>query len=104
MGLVLFVALAAGRAIYMILIANKYPDRASLVVVVFLAAIVATLVNSQAHQMFHFRVLWVVLALQEAMLFKMALSDSGAEPTSRALNMIPGADRRFIVQTDITGG
>lgn len=103
-GLVLFAILAAGRAAYMVLICNKYPHRARLVVVVFLGAIIAAIVESLTHQTFHFRELWLVLALQEAMLFKMTTSESGVEPTTRALDGPPHHHRGFVVQPDITGG
>lgn len=105
LGLVLFAALAVGRAAYMVLIANKYPHRASLVVVVFLAAIVAAVVESLTHQTFHFRELWVVLALQEALLFKMTMSDEkGAEPMIHAPNESPRHRRGLIVQPDVARG
>jgi O-antigen ligase len=104
LGLALFVIVAASRATYMILLANKYPDRATLAVVVFLAAIVATVVNSQIHQMFHFRNLWAVLALQEALLFKMTATQRQAAPTTRMLNGSRRRPRGLIAQPDITKG
>jgi len=91
------------RAAYMVLICNKYPDRGRLVVVVFLAAIVAAMVESLTHQTFHFRELWLVLAFQEAMLFKMTTSASGVEPTPRALDRPPHHRRGFVVQPDVMG-
>jgi len=103
-GLVLFATLAVSRAAYMVVICNKYPHRARLVVVVFLGAIIAAIVESLTHQTFHFRELWVVLALQEAMLFKMTTSESGLEPTTRALDGPPHHRRGFVVQPDVTGG
>ena len=103
LGLGLFALLAFSRAAYMVLIYNKYPDRAQLTVVVFLAAITAALVESLTHQVFHFRELWLVLAFQEAMLFKMMTSESGLEPTARALNVPPLHRRGHVVQPDVTG-
>jgi len=104
LGLVLFATLAVSRATYMVLICHKYPERGRLVVVVFLAAFVATIVESLTHQTFHFRELWLVLAFQEAMLFKMTTSESGVEPAIRPLNRSPRLRREFGVQPDVTGG
>ncbi|MBI1880704.1 MAG: O-antigen ligase family protein [Chloroflexi bacterium] len=104
LGLVLFAIIAVSRAAYMVLICNKYPDRSRLVVVVFLAAMVAAMVESLTHQTFHFRELWLVLAFQEAMLFKVTRSESGVEPTPRALDGPPQHRRGFVVQPDVTGG
>jgi O-antigen ligase len=103
LGLVLFAALAAGRAAYMVLIAIKYPDRARLVIVVFLAAIVAALVESLTHQTFHFRELWVVLALQEAMLFKMSVGRSGVDPTTHLPGELLRQRRGLVGQPEIAG-
>jgi hypothetical protein len=102
LGLVLFATLAVSRAAYMVLICNKYPDRGQLVIVVFLGAIVAAMVESLTHQTFHFRELWLVLAFQEAMLFKMMTPPSGVEPTPRALDGPPHHRRGFVVQPDVT--
>lgn len=103
LGLGLFAILAFSRAAYMVLMCNKYPDRAQLTVVVFLAAITAALIESLTHQVFHFRELWLVLALQEAMLFKMMTSESGLEPSARTLNGLPFHRRGYVVQPDVTG-
>ena len=104
LGLGLFAAIAAGRATYMVLIAHKYPDRAQLTVVVFLAAITAATVESLTHQIFHFRALWLVLALQEAMFFKMTTAEGGVEPTTRALNGPLHDLSGFVVRPDVTSG
>lgn len=104
LGLVLFAILAVSRGAYMVLIATKYPDRASLTVVVFLAASVAAIVESLTHQTFHFRELWVIWALQEAMLFKMTTTESEVELTTHRLNEPLGHRRGLIVQPDVTGG
>jgi len=77
LGLLLFATIAVSRAAYMVLICNKYPDRSQLAAVVFLGAIIAATVESLTHQVFHFRELWLVLAFQEALLFKMKTSESG---------------------------
>lgn len=104
LGLGLFAALAAGRAIYMVLIYNEYPDRAQITVVVFLAVITAVTVESLTHQIFHFRTLWLVLAFQEAILYKMMRSKIGLEPTVRALNGSPHNLPGFVARPDVTGG
>jgi len=104
LGLVLFATLAVSRAAYMVVIHNKHPHRARLVVVVFLGAIIAAIVESLTHQTFHFRELWVVLALQEAMLFKMTMFERGLEPTTRRPSGPPGDRRGLVVQPDVTGG
>ena len=101
-GLVLFAALATGRAAYMILLNKKYPDRSRLIVVVFLGAIIATLVESLTHQTFHFRELWLVLAFQEAMLYKMLRFESRIEPISHPLHEPSRYPRGFVAQSDAT--
>jgi len=73
LGLVILGAIAVSRAFYMLQMHRKYPQRAGLVVVVFMAAIAAMLVASLTHQVFHSRELWLVLASQEAMFFKMTV-------------------------------
>ena len=104
LGLGLFAAAAVGRAAYMVLVYNKYPDRAQLTVVVFLAAMVAIAVESLTHQIFHFRVIWLVLAFQEAVLFKMMNPARGVTAMTRApngpLHNLPG----LVVRSDVTGG
>lgn len=104
LGLALFAIVAVSRAAYMVRISIKYPDRAPLVVVVFLAAIVTAMIESLTHQMFHFRELWVILAFQEAMLFKMTTSESGVEPMTRLLTGPPHRRRGLVVQPDVQRG
>jgi hypothetical protein len=95
LGLLLFATLAVSRAAYMVIICNKYPDRSQLAAVIFLGAIIAATVESLTHQVFHFRALWLVLAFQEALLFKMKTSESGVEPTTSVLDVPPHLRRRF---------
>ncbi len=104
LGLVLFAGLVVSRAAYMVLISNKYPERAPLAVVVFLGAIIAAMVESLTHQVFHFRELWMVWALQEAMLFKMTTGESEVERTTPRLNEPRGHGRGLVVQPDVRGG
>lgn len=65
--LAIFGAIAFSRAFYLFQTCKVSAD---LSVVVFLAAVVAMLIESLTHQIFHYRELWLVLALQEAMIFK----------------------------------
>jgi hypothetical protein len=88
----------------MILISHKYPDRAQLTVVVFLAAMIAAMVESLTHQVFHFRALWLVLAFQEAMIFKMTTSPHRLERITRVLGGSPHHDRGFVGHPDVTRG
>jgi O-antigen ligase len=104
LGLVLFAIIAVSRAAYMVVVCNKYPDRAQFVVVVFLGATIAAMVQSLTHQIFHFRELWLVLAFQEALLYKMTTSESRVEPTPRALDGPPHHGRGFVGQPDVTRG
>jgi len=69
-GLMLFAIIAVMRAIYLLMMYRKYPEQIGLSVVVFPAAMTAVLVVSLTHQIFHARELWLVLALQEAMVFR----------------------------------
>jgi hypothetical protein len=83
LGLAIFGLVAVSRAIYLVLISDRGPDRSQLVVVVFLGAAVAALVESATHQVFHFRALWLVLALLEATIFRMTRSGRIDEPDPR---------------------
>ncbi len=85
LGLALMAVTALGRAAYLIWMYNKYPGRAGPEGFVFLGAIVATLVESLTHQVFHFRELWLVLAFQEAMFFRITRSTYHMEPRHPSL-------------------
>ena len=104
LGLVLFVIIAASRAAYLLLLYNKHPDPAGLIVVVFLAAIAAATIESLTHQTFHFRELWVVLAFQEAILFQLKTPESDVEPATRQLNDPSRHGRGFVGQPDVPSG
>lgn len=84
-GLALFAGITLRKAIRILQLSRKYPKRAGFGVVVFLAALVATVVESLTHQIFHTRELWLVLALQEAVLYKMTISEHGIEPPVRTV-------------------
>lgn len=103
-GLSLLAIVAVSRATYLLLLNSRYSDRSRLVVVVFLAAMIAVMVESLTHQVFHFRELWLVLAFQEAMLYKMTTSKREMEPTTRPLGELPHLRRGFIGQPDVTRG
>ncbi|HMQ53615.1 MAG TPA: O-antigen ligase family protein [Anaerolineae bacterium] len=104
LGLVLFAGLALSRAAYIVLLYNKYPGQASLTVVVFLGAMTAAIVESLTHQVFHFRALWIVLAFQEAVLFRMMTVNRAVEPAPEFLSGSPDYGRRLVVRTDVRGG
>jgi O-antigen ligase len=101
-GLVAFAILAVSKAVQIVLIQHKHPDRAGLVVVVFLAAMVAAVVESLTHQTFHYRELWLVLALQEAALSRMTAVASQV-PDSPA-GQPAGHRQGFAVYPDVAGG
>jgi hypothetical protein len=74
-GLALFAGISIRRAISILQISGKDPKAAHLELVVFLAVIAATLVESLTHQMFRTRELWLVLAIQEAVYFQLKMSE-----------------------------
>jgi O-antigen ligase len=85
-GLILFVGIALRSAIRILQISNKSPERARMELVVFLAVIVATMVESLTHQLFRTRELWLVLAVQEAVLYKMIISEYGLKSIIQVKN------------------
>jgi hypothetical protein len=84
-GLALFAGITLIKAGRIIQIFEKDPKQARIGVVVFLAALAATIVESLTHQIFHTRELWLVLAVLETVLFKMLTSEFGIEPIVRAV-------------------
>jgi len=104
LGLVLFVILAVSRATYLLLLNNRSSDRARLIAVVFLAAMIAFIVESLTHQTFHSRQLWLILAVQEAMLYKITTSESRSLPAPRTLDRLPLGRHKFIGRRDVTVG
>jgi O-antigen ligase len=93
LGLALFAGIAIRRAISIIELSGKAPGRARLELVVFLAVIAATMVESLTHQMFRTRELWLVLAIQEAVYFQMKTSAVREKPTRPSL-FLPQNDLR----------
>ncbi|MEZ4869906.1 MAG: O-antigen ligase family protein [Caldilineaceae bacterium] len=92
-GLALFALFALSRAASLVYLAQRQRERARLVVVVFLGAVVAAVIESLTHQAFHFRELWIILALQEAVLFQMV----SAAKKARLLLSVRGASRREVL-------
>ena len=80
LGLIGIAFIAMIRAVNLLLLNLKSTQRDQLVEVIFLAMIIATLVESLTHQIFHDRELWLVLALQEAMLYKRMNFVRGSKP------------------------
>ncbi len=76
LGLVSFALLAASKAFHLLRLGMKQRDRVHVGVVVFFAAVLAAVVESLTHQSFHYHELWLVLALQEAVLFRLLTDPS----------------------------
>jgi O-antigen ligase len=102
-GLALFAGIAMIKAVQILQVVSKYPKRARFGVVVILAALVATMVESLTHQVFHTRELWLVLAVQEAVLYKMLTSEHGIEPTVSAMQEVSHYRTGLLVQPEIRG-
>ncbi len=85
LGLILLAGIALSRAANLIWVHKKHPDRAGPEGFIFLGAVVATLVESLTHQVFHFRELWLVLAVLEAMVFRTTRSVPGVASNSQSL-------------------
>lgn len=69
LGFWLLCLIALSRAVYILLIYSRYPG-SPLHSAIFFWAIMTMLAESLTHQIFHAHQLWMVLALQEAMLFR----------------------------------
>lgn len=76
LGLVLLAGEALNSAVKILLQQKKIGDAARPVGVIFLAMLVGAFLESNAHQIFHFRTVWLGLALQEATLIRMMLPPS----------------------------
>ena len=103
LGLALFGVVAVSKAIRMLLIYKKHPDQVGPAAVIFLAALIAALVQSQTHQIFHDRSLWLVLALQEAMLFGRMAFEGKLEPSAHLLSG-PTRHHALGAQRGVTSG
>ena len=97
-GLGLFAGITFTKAIQLLQISANDPRRTPFGVVVFLAALSATIVESLTHQIFHTRELWLLLALQEAVFYKM-VSSPGADvhPASPPMPDVSRPGRRASV-------
>jgi O-antigen ligase len=71
LGLLLFAFGAMNNAVKILLNQSKLRDTTRPTGVVFIAMLVAALLISNANQIFHFRILWLGLALQESILLRM---------------------------------
>jgi hypothetical protein len=79
LGLFLLGFEAMSNAAKMLLIQIKSQGKARPTAVIFIAMLVAALLVSNANQIFHFRILWLGLALQESILLRMMSSAGEAE-------------------------
>jgi O-antigen ligase len=79
LGLVLLAVLAVSKAIRLVRISKKQAA-VGLSAVICLAALAAALVNGQFHQIFHDRSVWLLLAVQEAVLVRMTTFEQGRPP------------------------
>jgi O-antigen ligase len=100
LGLVLFAGIAMTSAVRIIQIFSKDPKRGRLELVVLLAALTAAMIESLTHQIFHTRELWLVLAVQEAVLYKMMTSENGINPTVQIMQEPAQEPHQMLVQPD----
>ena len=68
LGLILLGVMVVGRSIRLLKLEKSCISYTGPPLVIFLAAMVGTLIESQTHQVFHARQVWLTLAFQEAML------------------------------------
>jgi O-antigen ligase len=101
-GLALFAGIAMSNAVRIINGFRNDSKRARLGVVVFLALLASTIVESLTHQVFHTRELWLVLALEEAVLYKMITSENGIEPADQPAQMSPRERRELVGRSGVT--
>jgi O-antigen ligase len=101
-GLALFAGIAIRRAISILQIAGKDPKRARLELVVFLAVIAATMVESLTHQLFRTRELWLFLAIQEVVYFNLKKSEIGVELPGPTLSKPSHFHSNLLVQSKVT--
>lgn len=83
LGLLLFGLGAVSSAVKILLNDIKFKGTARPIGVIFLAMLVASLLVSNANQIFHFRVLWLGLALQESFLLRIMSPSSAMEVARR---------------------
>ena len=82
LGLALFILVAFRSAFFLLKMSALRPDIVPLGRAVFLGAIVALLIESLTHQVFHTRELWLTLAMLEATVYKvMVLMNGNQLPT-----------------------
>lgn len=99
-GLSLFALMAMIRALNVFLLSDsRWRQNSDLLVIVLLAAMMGVFVYSITHQIFHNRQLWMVLALQEAMFFRMMAGPETLPASGAAVN----ARNRFPVASGFAG-
>ena len=97
LGLGLFAGLAMTRAIKLFVITHQQPPAGThLAVVVLLAAMIAAFIYSLTHQIFHNRQLWIVLAFQEAMYFRLLNAGNSLELPSAGMKALRRGPVRFL--------
>jgi O-antigen ligase len=100
LGLALFAGIAIRRAISIIQISGKDLGPSRLELVVFLAVIAATMVESLTHQMFRTRELWLVLAIQEAVYFQLKTAEVREKPARPTVFLPVNELRRVTVPSN----
>lgn len=104
LGLGLFAFLAMNRALKLFLLSDsQHPDGSQLVVIVLLAAMIGVFVYSLTHQVFHNRQLWMILAFQEAMWFKLMNSRLESQAVTATRKMPLSKRNRFLLDSPTTG-
>lgn len=105
LGLGLFALLALIRSVNLFQLSHSQGgDGYRLVAIVFLFAMTATVVYSLTHQVFHNRQLWIVLAFQEAMYFRLTQSAIRLEMPRVTLKTLSGNKRsRYPIGSHTTG-
>jgi len=69
-GLILIAVIAISRAVFLLREYSRYRQQDGLFIVVFLGILCSALLVSLTHQIFHSRELWLILALEETLVFK----------------------------------
>lgn len=107
LGLGLFAVIAVRRGLAILRLSDRAPDQTRLEMVVFLAFIAATVVESLTHQMFRTRELWLVLAMQEAIYFHFKTGTVVETPAAKPISAADLPDtatfsRHPLVQSNVS--
>lgn len=104
-GLGMLALFAVIRAINLFMFSSNQPSlRADLVLVCFLIAIVAAFVYSLTHQVFHNRQLWLVLALQEAMAYRVKRQGTFSGGEGRSIQEAPVGNHKLGMRAAVGDG